>query len=1844
MALYIDSIDENISNIECIGTSFTKNFIIGGTSDGILTITISDGDTFSLFPSTDTKNVNVLVNSEVAFSVIYDASLGTGATTDMFASLTASENIYSEAFGGGNIIIGPTTSLTFTSNEVSEISTRELGSLYMRNKDGEAIIDNVISNSEYSTSFGVIRTNPKLTGNVKLTVDSNDDIWLNSIDATKDLSSDKYKKFKITAQSSYASDLNAFMGDLATNQAFYLYQYDKDYTSTKLNLSEQFDKFYEYGAEQLNNKFYDEEFSIFAPLYLKDSVPEYFVIFRTDGPVNKFSYDVPFSEWSSKLVSEVLSKSTIIKTFNIKENAIGQYLQNIIDHPGRKSSDMTVTFEKNGFTTFNGISYREGTYVQKGELLNNFYSTENTIIATEEYMTLGFERNGVISSHLINLEFLFDDDTVDQYSINRYFGLYVNEIELAKFLIDEDGFVENSKDNGQLPIPRKGVDTTLTSQASFVQTNKNGIKIYASNIESSLAASDYTSIVTSVDLSDTIFTITLPGNVASKINDNETVKLYSFGVESTATVISSSYNNKQTTVILDYTSYVGSYAVTLIHSIDFYSASKLEINNLDIFSSRFINDQARLFCIKDVNGILHNVKTTDIKNVRKEDEIQKDVEITLHDTTLDITDLTGFLDIITQTSGTVLDTKGKSSLYIGVNNFFTPNDYIELNWNNGQTVDEYPHRYRIIANNSYTNPGETWNTTGMSSDENGDYYFTYFNTGDSSVKIEDVVTSIQNAFNLFEGKNFEVLGKGDNLYFRSTQSGLESENQQLIFYTSLSNTISVMGIETENSGSVDFIGASNRNYTRAKISKSVANGMLPNEYLSTKGNYSLAKKYFILNDYIMSAPYLEEPVYDDEDKLIDFIGCEFYHTIILENESQGFQTTFDKKITSYEIFKPSFSILSILPVKDFDTDFYSSDYTKSYNAELSEYFDRYTSPMTIIDITVVGPDTIYTFDTSITVEETTTFPFLKISDDVAAVPYTSGQFRFETTGATALFVTGETITGPVTGDTVLLMPDKKIHYFNEETLSKFKGFFSLQGIDTIQKEIKYNILENRWDPTRFNNSLNTEYERLQEVYQKELALKSKVVPFISKWVMDGKDIRNNDYRFNYSRAFGTMNFSPSIEQDSVDPQYHTHEWPYIDSISDNYPLSDVQPFSYAFESIDEYDFSSVETDWFSIYFSTGYPTEKIYVNGTSTSYKTDTAEKYSIFNYEDFSKGTYTFFRGQKIQIIPKLEENLKSYDGYKFSAIINTVSSNIYQDEPIQYKTIVNKKWNFIVVIITVKVSSFRNLNGHLSYVDFYTLENRNNIITLKGNGELKTYDVIYPSDYKLSSAIDLTASYAGYYNTTIETLYNPLLDEELNVLSSGNFGKIVATDNSYIKTSIALSEPTDVTNTSLGLESSSAYVLRNIIELINAYTIPTSILSWKDFNFYYVNGGDNAYVAIRNSLSFFEIANVMTNTSDTSSMTYNIYDETGALTDTSDFDFKFILPYKLSRTSEFIPIEDTNRPPAFISSVIGANLSTQNNNQILYRYSGNFNPKFRNVLKFWMREDEDFTITTNKDFLLSNTHIGTELQDFSIIKNSFFNKISDSEILTLTTTDGYKPVYPYINEVSIDKKDIHAWSSSWDADYYKFYNSTTDSIDLIGTSSMKENKSLFGSKMMKVPTAYSLYEFTVGENSKTSELSYTYSADNLSATLTINVYDRLLREMIGTTTDLRAKTSFLETMNLIPETFTEENIDNKIREYLELNIINLYEIEVIELYLLQTGDPGTNKIATVNQTTTDRPFIETLNNKTLNEDTLYAKGYIVNKNVKMTTKGNMLFDIIFDFDSTMYESISLGVSLRRI
>ena len=115
---------------------------------------------------------------------------------------------------------------------------------------------------DYNSSFGVLRTNPRLTGNLKLTLDSEGGVWLNSIDANITLSQQKYKKFRVTGKSSFARDVFSFFDEGKTQRdtIFQVANLTNGNSQPSDTFTGQYDFLYASGASTLIDKNYPENF------------------------------------------------------------------------------------------------------------------------------------------------------------------------------------------------------------------------------------------------------------------------------------------------------------------------------------------------------------------------------------------------------------------------------------------------------------------------------------------------------------------------------------------------------------------------------------------------------------------------------------------------------------------------------------------------------------------------------------------------------------------------------------------------------------------------------------------------------------------------------------------------------------------------------------------------------------------------------------------------------------------------------------------------------------------------------------------------------------------------------------------------------------------------------------------------------------------------------------------------------------------------------------------------------------------------------------------------------------------------------------------------------------------------------------------------------------------------------------------------------------------------------------------------------------------------------------------------------------------------------------------------
>jgi hypothetical protein len=305
-------------------------------------------------------------------------------------------------------------------------------------------IDFNTENNAENLSFALLRTNPKLASNLKLVVDSEDNIFMSSFKANKVLSAVKYQKFEISDSGIYSNDVARFFKGTPGNVRYQTLRTSSDITPYS-EYSNQYENQYNYGASFNSTKLYNEQYKIFAPIWLDRRIPRKFVIYRALGVDYREEYDENTTGQNSRIL-ELLESATIVKTFDLTQDSkIGKYLNTHVLDKGMPTSSIDFNFSESGAIQYKGIDTDNGGFVSKKDYIaDDFIRKDNLEIDSNGLITQGFESHKLISANLINMEFMFDDHSAENYKIYRYFGLYVDDINEGSFDIDtvsSDGII-----------------------------------------------------------------------------------------------------------------------------------------------------------------------------------------------------------------------------------------------------------------------------------------------------------------------------------------------------------------------------------------------------------------------------------------------------------------------------------------------------------------------------------------------------------------------------------------------------------------------------------------------------------------------------------------------------------------------------------------------------------------------------------------------------------------------------------------------------------------------------------------------------------------------------------------------------------------------------------------------------------------------------------------------------------------------------------------------------------------------------------------------------------------------------------------------------------------------------------------------------------------------------------------------------------------------------------------------------------------------------------------------------------------------------------------------------------
>lgn len=1645
-----------------------------------------------------------------------------------------------------------------------------------------------------SSSFSLIRTNAKLTTNIKIIADSRDRVFLESFDANPILSQSQYKAFEVTG-GNYSFDLNRFYSQgslLSPDIAFSTYEKD-DSTQIKNNFSEQYDFFYAMGTQPKNSKLYNEELSMFFPLWVDASnIPDYFLIFKIDGPmtlnindssiksnVDNFdssSYLEDLIKNPTNFYSNYIKSSRIIKSFDLTGNsAIGRYIRKHATDPNIPSSSIYASLNKGDLTYWKGISYDQGGFCSKGlETYIDYTLIDKTLIESDDYLTIGFKKNKVVHPNILNLEFLFDDpehNSTNNYEFSRYFGLYVSESELGQFYLSGDRlFDDRFYESNQSPVPYSNTIGFPQNQSSQIISNPNGVKIYP-NIQGST-----------------------PGSTS-------------------------------------------------------------------IFSGRLLNwnevQNPRFPYVKDVNGNFYSVNSSNswissyiaspTSITSSSYSVIDDAYLRLKNKSIDLKNFTGFNEAFAYVPYVYTEKIGTPSFSFSVIDSIISGDEIRISIIDPTNTDvDY---YTIIAD------------SGLSA---GEYNGITFSPNGNTTQVADAISNAINNIGVVSGEYqiFTSINVKNTVvvYFR-----IHSEEENTVKYSffTTSNTFPwslpnifiqptfvtnyvLTPVQYNSIGhglyySYHFTGGCNNPKARFSVSISEIQSFFdPLEPVYIKTDVG----YCALGDY---SPYLDEPVFNELGDIISFNNIFDYVTFQITDTTQNIDFPSIKKILLYKYGKNTNGYLSVFPIRDFDFDFFDTSYNSTADSYPSSLYNWYIS----------GP-------TGITGNHNTYIPTFNYTNLV---------------GGTSFI---DTLIGP-NSDFVV------------------KGRFQ-----TLISEVD-EILDTQ-------STITNEYDRLKENVLSDLAISSRVVPFINKWVYEdeGTDVRENPYRLNADQSFGFSNFSPSLDEYEHNPKFFTHEWYYLqeyppylsfqerlDSYSyfDNPIYNNYFPLQNTTGSTAFYsnliggtgltaNLFSIHEDYFSEYFVrnsvTGFP------NPSSPIIPEIYAPKqyrYSIFKEGSSVKFPETMFRGAKVLIKDRTENshlnyNLQNinlvpntlYNGYKFSSVLTYGSDygiSIIKNDAYSNITIVIQADIADEVFLRYKYDG--GLTGNfIDRSSLYTLtdkigysENSFDYIDTNVSGQIGSWSWDYNTN---TWNVVLTSDQYGNYpnitnqvNPNINGGYNPLYTVPyygINIKFDGVVPNTI-TSNSFNCNTINV----NINETVVTLNGSS---IDNVVVGQTGIigSPPTSLLGFQSFisnpsggqstfdivftsNIKYTKGGYNYYKKILNQISFANIANDIN--SGNPLVKYINVDKNGNITfdsfclEIASPDYVVKSTYLKTESIKQIPLQLQN-----YKGVIGYDLTSSSRailNQII-RHRGGYDPKFKDLVKFIDVQDiinsnlidnniqilttETQTIGATNTYTVSDSNIST-------IDNLFFNKVNIQNSGSILITDG---VYPLIGEIAIDKSDFFIFKSNWDTGYYKQYPKTDISEPIIGTRENQENISFFGSKVLSIPDTISIEIFPQGIispkdlispsriNSVSPNLVGSTSINGNRLQLTIEAYIDLALQDFLISDGIDAP--FIKYLN--PNYLKgKDDIQKYVKEYIVENIKQRYYISNITFW--EAFWKKGNSLPLVQCNLSDKEKI--------------AAGYVKSKN--FTTYSNnpedLNFTLIYNIPKDRNASIAFSIQLKK-
>ena len=1733
------------------------------------------------------------------------------------------------------------------------------------------------------SSFQLVRTNPKLTGNIKIAINESGGMWLESIKANPELSKDLYSKVPIDTNQSHPANIFRFLNSGSTpNEITFDLTEQVDSTKTSKNFKDQYDfSHYFSGAKYLASNKYTERMAYFAPLYLKKDVPDYFIIFKIEDPANfpldevKQKYDA--GESKTDYLIDLFSKASIIKTFDLRAETVpGKYLRDYLNNPNFPSSPLSVSYGEDDFTTWNGILINEGTFGSRGELTYDLYSSSQPLKFFEENITNGFSRNGILFPNILNLEFVFNDTSSAKYDFNRYLGVYVNAIELSKLDIDLDRAYLTRATWENTPRFRKKF--LETDEVYLPQSNPDGVIIPFKN--SIVNFSEFTSTFTDSEnlfinyLSDKDNNLYMPNLTQPfeiEYTIDQSVSLSSVGTQVTAILTSHGYETGDLIVITaSISGYSGEFLITKIDDNTYtYNVSSIPSSPSAIGT-----------CKKELSTGQFRFANTQI-------------------------DLGLFFgqsrNLFLQDLGESTKVGGHSYGVIKINSELNNYDEIRIYHPNGTLIDAIGKHDLIVATQAYPlvpNPGEYYVYNDYDNILGYDEF--YMNGTGTPTQVASALTGCINGI---RNAAFSAYQYDDRVFIKMRPAGDFDDLHKISLVSPIAD-YSVLTVNDLYTGSqlintqYSFLGGSKEIGNRLILDAghlSKINQNFDSILIKSSDSWSKIRK---VSQYIDEITETNSTTQALRTKTLD----RYLNKIVVVLEENETPTISNKEFVMKPKFRPSFGLLSFYLIKDLDFDFYSSTYTNFPNIDLYEY---YFIPE---GVNLLSPLVDYiVYNGTIKVDDGTLTGVTYSAGTSFTVPF---QTSYSIISGTPL-VTYD----PSTASNIIPINDV------DRELKEFSGFSILKDPNKVVPQNTSNEYELK---IKYLNGLtDTEYDFYKENESLDFALRSKIIPYITKWgIKNGKDTRDNPYRLNTELIFGRNNFSPDHEDRTQNPVNFTHEWFYIESkfnyINDESTLS--QNTNYFETHLDDAALVT-DPDYFINYF-TYTPSTLAGKEVADTQFRYSSLFKNSAGQYEAFFKGFKISFKDVTDPTVfgadgkPVAKENSSRFDGYKFSCILKPIKEDINDQtqQPVSYKVIEHKDNKFILIVIEIVLSDSDDLN-----IDPYWKSSTNPILDTDNFNDTSLFTPVNPAetypfgtingDYRISFDANLVSNVThtllyslknkkynnlsgAYSNTKMASKLDlsggvDPADHTIKRLPNSNISEYPAIlPEDIVKPTVTT--PIFIKDTSTGFDlflvglqsfipienpiiSTIDYSLDQLIHyshldqfgapiqtglVIPTYpsvtlysTLPAGLTSI--INNYYVfkvlTGGENYYERLLEKISFAKFKKYANDLSPI--VQYYSYTGTGVLAAEPNFYIEIPDVSKIEKANQVITRNTESIPIQFAGQIdIGtayevADLSLKYE---LNRYRGEYEPVIQNYSIY----QSNYTFKKNliNDLSLSNTRLNSDVSKLFTIQNFNHIKVADSQILVLESDESYLPIYPKINEVAIGRKEYFLLRGNWDWGFHHRYLNKETSVPVSGALRVEEDDS-FLAKLITLPETIELEDFKIEYIDSNQEFNIVdISKIEIVAKETplvvegvINVNNVLTRYLIEDGIDAKFNeylinsNQFIGNFNSISD--PDILVSSYVREYIKLNILKLYDIDTNEFYSKQnTALVSTNQQAGSNPNSIEFVF--------LNDQQRFTQGYNILKSLQINKKDKLILKFSFAKKPGSGLSISPKIKIKFI